>query len=133
MCMCVLLFFFELYGDHPDLHLLTNSFPTLRSSDLTGCTDRRGGDPAASPCLTYEIVFLVWNYCCYGPCGEDANAPSRKYADAPNRAPHHAGRRQIGRAHVCTPVTNAHLVCRLLLDKKNHIRKTHYKSRQAEC
>src|SRR3546814_8585275 len=25
---------------------------------------------------------------------------------------------QIGRAHVCTPDTNAHLVCRLLLDKK---------------
>src|SRR3546814_4153015 len=26
--------------------------------------------------------------------------------------------RQIGRAHVWTPVTNAHLVCRLLLEKK---------------
>src|SRR3546814_3277047 len=26
---------------------------------------------------------------------------------------------QIGRAHVCTPVTNAQLVCRLLLEKKN--------------
>src|SRR3546814_5608447 len=26
---------------------------------------------------------------------------------------------EIGRAHVCTPVTNAHLVCRLLLAKKN--------------
>src|SRR3546814_8462110 len=26
---------------------------------------------------------------------------------------------QLGRAHVCTPVTNAHLVCRLLLEKKN--------------
>src|SRR3546814_8868796 len=25
---------------------------------------------------------------------------------------------EIGRAHVCTPVTNAHLVCRLLLVKK---------------
>src|SRR3546814_7146028 len=25
---------------------------------------------------------------------------------------------QIGRAHVCTPVTNAHHVCRLLLEKK---------------
>src|SRR3546814_1079735 len=25
----------------------------------------------------------------------------------------------IGRAHVCTPVTNAHLVCRPLLEKKN--------------
>src|SRR3546814_1404408 len=26
---------------------------------------------------------------------------------------------EIGRAHVCTPVTNAHLVCRLMLEKKN--------------
>src|SRR3546814_3158174 len=26
---------------------------------------------------------------------------------------------EIGRAHVWTPVTNAHLVCRSLLDKKN--------------
>src|SRR3546814_2616808 len=26
---------------------------------------------------------------------------------------------EIGRAHVCTPVTNAHLVCRLLLEKQN--------------
>src|SRR3546814_2688760 len=26
---------------------------------------------------------------------------------------------KIGRAHVCTPVTNAHLVCRLLLETKN--------------
>src|SRR3546814_9230676 len=27
-------------------------------------------------------------------------------------------RREIGREHVCTPVTNAHLLCRLLLSKK---------------
>src|SRR3546814_7557996 len=27
-------------------------------------------------------------------------------------------REEIGRAHVCTPVTNAHIVCRLLLEKK---------------
>src|SRR3546814_8031098 len=27
--------------------------------------------------------------------------------------------RKIGRAHVCTPVTNAHLVCRLLLEKQS--------------
>src|SRR3546814_10919156 len=25
---------------------------------------------------------------------------------------------QIGRAHVCTPVTNAHLICRIMLEKK---------------
>src|SRR3546814_1762616 len=28
---------------------------------------------------------------------------------------------QIGRAHVCTPVTNAHIVCRLLLEKKTQL------------
>src|SRR3546814_7960572 len=27
---------------------------------------------------------------------------------------------QIGRAHVCTPVTNAHLVCRRLLENNQH-------------
>src|SRR3546814_5871517 len=27
---------------------------------------------------------------------------------------------EIGRSHVCTPVTNAHLVCRLLLATKTH-------------
>src|SRR3546814_10236140 len=29
-------------------------------------------------------------------------------------------RPEIGRAHVCTPVTNAHLVCRILLEKKKN-------------
>src|SRR3546814_6718544 len=33
----------------------------------------------------------------------------------------HTAERQIGRAHVCTPVTHSHLVCRLLLEKtKTH-------------
>src|SRR3546814_5500804 len=31
----------------------------------------------------------------------------------------HIDRRDIGRAHVSTPLPNAHLVCRLLLEKKN--------------
>src|SRR3546814_5790029 len=31
-----------------------------------------------------------------------------------------AGRSQTGRAHVCTPVTNAHIVCGLLLEQKNN-------------
>src|SRR3546814_1816435 len=39
-------------------------------------------------------------------------ARSRAAASASRPTP------EIGRAHVCTPVTNAHLVCRLLLDKK---------------
>src|SRR3546814_1548492 len=32
---------------------------------------------------------------------------------------------EIGRAHVLTPVTNAHLVCRRLLEKKNNIQTYH--------
>src|SRR3546814_6135224 len=36
-----------------------------------------------------------------------------------------ATERQIGRAHVRTPVTNANLVCRLLIEKK---KQTHQKS-----
>src|SRR3546814_5192458 len=35
-------------------------------------------------------------------------------------------RPQIGRAHVCTPVTNAPLVCRLLLAKKKYYAQDHY-------
>src|SRR3546814_4228501 len=55
---------------------------------------------------------------CRIPCWEDggilsAAARHRRVARRP------AGRvQEIGRAHVCTPVTNAHLVCRLLLEKK---------------
>src|SRR3546814_12790520 len=36
-CCC---FFFECYGDHRELHVLTHSFPTRRSSDLC-----RAGSP----------------------------------------------------------------------------------------
>src|SRR3546814_8160134 len=38
--------------------------------------------------------------------------------DVEQSARHH--RQAIGRAHVCTPVTNAHLVCSLLLEKKKN-------------
>src|SRR3546814_9010382 len=51
---------------------------------------------------------------------------SRVAAQAPTRASsaggglsHRAAAIQIGRAHVCTPVTNAQLVCRLLLEQNN--------------
>src|SRR3546814_3418803 len=30
---------------------------------------------------------------------------------------------EIGREHVCTPGTNAHIVCRLLLERKNRYRR----------
>src|SRR3546814_7833994 len=37
---------------------------------------------------------------------------------------------QIGRAHVCTPVTNANRVCRPLLDKKSKQTTTQKRQRQ---
>src|SRR3546814_9304820 len=44
----------------------------------------------------------------------DRALPARHHHPRPVRG----AAREIGRAHVCTPVTNAHLVCRLLLGKK---------------
>src|SRR3546814_3563233 len=37
--MYFLFFFFECYGDHLELHVLTHSCPTRRSSDLVGVED----------------------------------------------------------------------------------------------
>src|SRR3546814_14150225 len=34
VCIFYVRCFFELYGDHRDLHVLTHSFPTRRSADL---------------------------------------------------------------------------------------------------
>src|SRR3546814_19910226 len=44
------MFFFELYDDHRALHVLTNSFPTRRSSDLRALPwcSREGGAPSSA-------------------------------------------------------------------------------------
>src|SRR3546814_2550050 len=61
-----------------------------------------------------DAAVLHWT-----ACPSIANlGGSAKLARASRGAP----RNELGRAHVCTPVTNAPLVCRLLLEKKN---KTH--------
>src|SRR3546814_7481030 len=44
--------------------------------------------------------------------------------DAAKQAAAQAGLVEIGRAHVRTPVTNAQLTSRLLLDKKTNLKKT---------
>src|SRR3546814_8895002 len=93
---------FELYGDHRDIHVLTHSCPTRRSSDQCPAAWMR----TSMPILKYTCARPVsWQ------TGRRACAASL----------------QIGRAHVCTPVTNAPHVCRLLLEKKpynNHIHRT---------
>src|SRR3546814_7752119 len=47
MCV-VVVFFFQGLGDHRDLHVLTHSFPTRRSSDLLGLANW----PAMRPSFT---------------------------------------------------------------------------------
>src|SRR3546814_1915327 len=51
---------------------------------------------------------------CLGP--DERKAPEEGYSRSQQQ--------KIGRAHACTPVTNAHLVCRLLIEKKNNDNKT---------
>src|SRR3546814_9136012 len=66
---------------------------------------------------TGRKVFGVWP-------SDDPKSPVIWEAFKPESEPRRVIRRdelareKIGRAHVCTPVTNAHLVCRLLLEKK---------------
>src|SRR3546814_6004997 len=62
--------------------------------------DQRANTRAIDSLLNYETVKYFTN--------EEHEA--RRYDEA----------MEIGRAHVCTPVTNAQLVCRLLLEKKKN-------------
>src|SRR3546814_3231739 len=55
-----------------------------------------------------------------GRLGGAATATGRR-ADAQTACHAHVTRHEIGRAHVSTPVTHAHLVCRLLLEKTKTI------------
>src|SRR3546814_8534958 len=66
----------------------------------------------------------------------DGNRAKYLFISAPVRYDHGAqtligNLRKIGRAHVCTPVTNAHLVCRLTLEKKKNTNISHHTKRKA--
>src|SRR3546814_6752247 len=95
---------------------MTHSVPTRRSADLdsrapsvsrTDCRDHRNRSVEPGGRSTQE---------------DRAALPLARRRHRTNRGSFaSAGRKdvrgQIGRAHVCSPVTNAHLVCRLLLEK----------------
>src|SRR3546814_10273058 len=93
-------------GDHRDLLVLTHAFPTRLSSDL----DAPSGIAAPAP---------------------GTRLKARRTAIASHSRSSIRHRPAIGRAHVCTPVTNSHLVCRLLLEKKNSHR--NYITRYLTC
>src|SRR3546814_2948925 len=101
--ICLSSFLFECYGDHRDLHVLTHSFPTRRSSDLTALLE--SGDQAMDARFRFEpqrVLHLV---------------EGRAHSGVPE-----PGGKERSEEHTSEPpVTNAQLVCRLLLEKK----KTH--------
>src|SRR3546814_8009497 len=80
---CVLFFFFYCYGAHRDLHVLTHSFPPLRSSDLAGANIavayRRRGSERSSGKLA-------------GTNRARKRAPRRRGAPFTKQEPERAGR-----------------------------------------
>src|SRR3546814_1868846 len=69
---------------------------------LRALTEREYRARPAIRCLLDSLHWRLWN----GQTDRARDAPVQK----------------IGRAHVCTPVTNEQLVCRLLLEKKKRNR-----------
>src|SRR3546814_4657980 len=73
----VCFFFFECYCDHRDLHVLTHSFPTRRSSDLVSLT------PPSSLCALRNAsssVMSASSVCV--TCGTFSHARCRCAADS---------------------------------------------------
>src|SRR3546814_10893049 len=112
--------FFNLYGNHRDLHVPTHSFPTRLSSDLhhEDLQARRAvaeqEDRRCRPHRRYGLVRLHAR-----PrfrCPAVTSTAIARTGEAPGTPM--ATRTEIGRAHVLTPVTNAHVVCRHLLENK---------------
>src|SRR3546814_12232032 len=58
MACVYFVFLFLYYGDHLDLHVLTHSFPTRRSSDLSGPADFRAADSSVAVRQDYNIIIL---------------------------------------------------------------------------
>src|SRR3546814_2742927 len=52
-------FFFECTGDHRDLHVLTHSFPTRRSSDLLEALARAGDGPGFVQALDARLFLAA--------------------------------------------------------------------------
>src|SRR3546814_14321601 len=84
--MCTLCCFFEVYGDHRDLHVLTHSFPTRRSSDrkrplkvVCACGNGTAGAFAPEALRRMGVAVVVemdcgldWTFPRYNPNPEDS-------------------------------------------------------------
>src|SRR3546814_9937884 len=92
--------------EHADLHRF-GAAAARRFVLLAACADHpHAGEQRADqhlPLKPLAHIVLRLNFAPSASRADAATSPDKSY---------------IGRAHDWTPVTNAHLVCRLLLDKK---------------
>src|SRR3546814_16853445 len=89
--MLLVFFFLEWYGDHRDLHVLTHSFPTRRSSDLR---ERNGA--AGLPAMRARIASATWRPICLAAgatpgtglpsCCTEARSPATNTSGMPGTA-----------------------------------------------
>src|SRR3546814_5953019 len=114
------------------LHELTPHLPTRRASDLhAGKGDDAMLEARNRDAARLQIALVEASERKTLLAGLVLGHPRVRYL-AQFRQPFAAGgaftpfKTQIGTAHVRTPVTNAHLVCRLLLDKKPKQLKLHH-------
>src|SRR3546814_8224462 len=94
------------------------------------------GVPATQACWAWKRDYVCHRFTPANDCGDlEANGSCSflrtecldeerdgacKVEERVYRCPTPGSAVKIGRAHVCTPVTNAHLVCRTLLEKKKN-------------
>src|SRR3546814_2331607 len=92
-------------------------FPSRRSSDLQRPEAERRNDATCQQGLFGHHDAPMTNTNPPGPATAEPAAPP----PVPDSVPKPPAPRppEIGREPVCTPVTNAHLVCRLLLETKH--------------
>src|SRR3546814_9715913 len=93
--------------------------PAIRARWATWIAERLTRHADTDSGIEFELTRLAadgaWHrHLVDGGPGPQLSAIRRRLIEATQPA----GTRKIGRAHVCTPVTNAHLVCRLMLEKQ---------------
>src|SRR3546814_3925837 len=92
---------------------------SARVSPMLASSNNGSMAPRSAASLTPLLLTAKYS-CCAGLewAFAQANRPRVQAARLASRMFLRFMAREIGRAHVRTPVTNAHLVCRLLLEKK---------------
>src|SRR3546814_17015133 len=96
-CLCIY-FFFYVYGDHRDLHVLTLSFPTRRSSDRMGIVSCLGNDQAGVEASLRTLKAGIRFIPEYAELGLRSQVAGQPEIDLDARIDRKL--KQIGRAHV---------------------------------